>query len=116
LLIKPSERLDFEPQRPNYGSISPLYEPIIILPNESTYILNITEFDVIRECESAERFEAVKAGTLDLYIFGKLAYQDLLHADSESFHETAWCCHYLTLPDVGNKLSMFGLPGYTYHT
>jgi hypothetical protein len=112
--MKQSELIDLKPERPNYGIISPLQEPLIILPGEGTYILSITDWDVRRNCESEDRFASVKAGTLELYIFGKIAYRDLLNADSASFHETAWCCHYLI--DSENSLSMFGLPGYTYHS
>jgi hypothetical protein len=112
--VKPSELIDWRPERPNYGIVSPIQDPIIILPGEGTYILNITDWDVRRNCESEDRFKAVESGSLSLYIFGKLAYRDLLNADSDSFHETAWCCHYLIKSE--NCLSMFGLPGYSYHT
>jgi hypothetical protein len=111
-----NEVLQFEPKRPHYGTISPLHEPIILLPQESTYILSVTDLDVRRKCESEERFESVKAGSLELYIYGTIAYRDLLQTDSDSFHETAWCCHYLSFGESKNRLSMFGLPGYTYHT
>lgn len=112
--IRAIDLIDLRPERPNYGAISPIEDSIIILPGEGTYILKITDWDLRRKCESEERFGAVKDGNLELYIFGKLIYQDLLSADSDSFHETGWCCHYLL--DSPNFLSMFGLPGYTYHT
>ncbi len=116
--IRAIDLIDLPPERPNCGTISPIQDSIILLPGEGTYILNITDWDLRRKCESEDRFKAIKDGNIELYIFGKLIYQDLLRADSDSFHETGWCCHYISpnLAGPGNFLSMFGLPGYSYHT
>jgi hypothetical protein len=103
------------PPKPIHGKITAcMDQPNIILPEESSYILTITDHEVRRRCGSDEVFEKVKGGELQLYIFGSIHYRDIPSGDSATIHQTAWCVHYLT--DSPNTLSTFGLPGYNYHT
>jgi hypothetical protein len=106
-------------KRPEFGQPTDLYEPIIILPEESTYIFQLIPEDVRRRCGSGERYQMLQSGELELFIYGSIHYIDLLNPEGTAKHETTWCCHYLpplSGSNTENQLSMFGLPGYTRHS
>lgn len=105
--------------RPDYGKLTSLEEPIILLPEEATYIFQMFPQEVRDRCETDERYKRLEDGSLDLFIYGVLYYRDLLNPESDSLHVTTWCFRYFTSPDGSetcNHLSIFGLPGYTTHT
>ncbi len=109
-----------ETMRPDYGRLTSLEEPIILLPEEATYIFQLFMQEVRDRCETEERYRMLEEGRLDLFIYGVLYYRDLLNPEPASLHATSWCCRYITSPngtETHNRLSMmFGLPGYTAHT
>ena len=120
--IDAAERYDFRgnptERKPIYGQIFTVDDPIILLNDESSYIFHFIESELREKCGSVERYQMLKDGRIDLYIFGRIYYRDLLNPEEESFHETGWCGHYLSVGESenANRLSMHGFEGYNYHT
>jgi hypothetical protein len=103
------------PEMPNYGSgkSTTPFEPIILLPGESAGIRPFRRSDVRPLCASDEEFKRVEKWEEKLFIYGRVAYRDLISPLDQPDHETAWCCWYA----YGEKdaLVIAGPPLYNKH-
>jgi hypothetical protein len=85
------------PKTPEYLSeemTAPLV-PIILLPGESAEIKPFSRDDLNAICDSEERLRSVENWEEKVYIYGKVAYRDLVAPPDKLTHETAWCCWYI---------------------
>ncbi|MGA9668341.1 MAG: hypothetical protein WBQ94_03990 [Terracidiphilus sp.] len=85
------------PRTPEYLSnelTAPLV-PIILLPGESAEIKPFSREDLNAICDSEERIRSVENWEEKVYIYGKVAYRDLVAPPDKMTHETAWCCWYI---------------------
>jgi hypothetical protein len=85
------------PHTPEYSSeelTAPLV-PIILLPGESAEIKPFSRDDLNSICDSEERLRSVENWEEKVYIYGKVAYRDLVAPPDRLTHETAWCCWYI---------------------
>lgn len=82
------------PEYPSDELTAPLV-PIILLPGESAEIKPFSRDDLNAICESEERLRSVENWEEKVYIYGKVAYRDLVAPPDKLTHETAWCCWYI---------------------
>jgi len=76
------------------GPRAPL-APIILLPGESAGLKSFTREEVNSLCADAEQLRRVEDWDEKIYLYGTVAYVDLLSPGEEQAHETAWCCWYI---------------------
>lgn len=68
--------------------------PIILLPGESASIRTFHRDEVKSVCENSEQLLRVEDWQEKIYLYGKVAYNELV-APGEVAHETGWCCWYI---------------------
>jgi len=68
--------------------------PIILLPSESATIKTFQRDEVKSLCENPEQVLRVEDWKEKIYLYGKVAYTDLVATGDEA-HETGWCCWYI---------------------
>ena len=87
-------RLPHTPEYPHEERSAP-FNPIILLPSESTPIKPFSREDVKGLCDSEERFRRIETWEEKLYLYGKVLYRDLIAPADGPVHETNWCCWYI---------------------
>jgi hypothetical protein len=93
---------------------SPPVAPIILLPSESATIRTFQRDEVKSICESPEQVLRVEDWKEKIYLYGKVAYAELV-ASSDDTHETAWCCWYIHGRQKSGMI-MSGPLDYNRHT
>jgi hypothetical protein len=68
--------------------------PILLLPGESASIKTFHRDEVKSICENPEQVLRVEDWEEKIYLYGNVAYIDLV-APGEEAHETGWCCWYI---------------------
>jgi hypothetical protein len=68
--------------------------PIILLPGESASIKTFQRDEVKAICESPEQVLRVEDWKEKIYLYGKVAYTELVVSGDET-HDTSWCCWYI---------------------
>ena len=68
--------------------------PIVLLPGESASIKTFHRDEVKSVCENPEQVLRVEDWEEKIYLYGKVAYNELV-ALGEEAHETGWCCWYI---------------------
>jgi hypothetical protein len=106
------------PGTPEYrqeGTGGPPQVPIILVPGESSTILNFCRDDLKLLCQTPERLKRVENWEEKLFLYGKVVYRDLIAPPDQQTHETAWCCWYIHGRQKSG-LVLDGPPGYNSHT
>jgi hypothetical protein len=106
------------PATPEYrqeGSAGPQQVPIILVPGESSTILNFCRDDLKLICQTPERLKRVENWEEKLFLYGKVVYRDLISPPDRKIHETAWCCWYIHGRQKSG-LVLDGPAGYNSHT
>ena len=73
---------------------SPPLAPILLLPGESASIKTFQRDEVNSVCESPEQVLRVEDWKEKIYLYGKVAYAELVAPGADE-HETGWCCWYI---------------------
>ncbi|MDR3742207.1 MAG: hypothetical protein P4L40_24590 [Terracidiphilus sp.] len=73
---------------------SPPVAPILLLPSESATIRTFQRDEVKSICESPEQVLRVEDWKEKIYLYGKVAYAELVGSGDDA-HETGWCCWYI---------------------
>jgi hypothetical protein len=68
--------------------------PIILLPGESANVKTFQRDEVKAICESPEQVLRVEDWKEKIYLYGKVAYTELVASGDET-HDTNWCCWYI---------------------
>lgn len=89
--------------------------PIILVPGESTPIKTFCRDDVKALCDSEERYKRIETWEEKVYLYGKVAYMDLISARENQTHETNWCCWYIH-GRQNSGLVLAGPTAYNSHT
>jgi hypothetical protein len=106
---------EFLPIPPKYGK--PVVDSETVLPEDSTEVYQITRKSIAKAGYSETDVTKLESGNSVAYIFGVIAYRDVLGTPSEVAYETRWCCW--LIPDSTPDGVMVGLStqdGYTGHT
>lgn len=93
---------------------SPPVAPIILLPSESATIRTFQRDEVKSVCESPEQVLRVEDWKEKIYLYGKVAYAELV-ASGDDTHESAWCCWYIHGRQKSGMI-MSGPLDYNRHT
>jgi hypothetical protein len=88
--------------------------PILLLPGESANIKSFTREEVKSVCENATQVLRVEDWEEKIYLYGNVAYTDLV-APGDEAHETGWCCWYIHGRQKSGMV-MAGPPEYSRHT
>jgi hypothetical protein len=105
------------PKPPEYAAkeSSALPLPIILLPGESMVVQPFGREDVKWVCKTQERLRQVELWQDKIFIYGKVAYRDLISSHDRQLHETNWCCRYIH-GESSSDLVMSGPLEYNKHT
>jgi hypothetical protein len=105
------------PGIPEYSPVDPELPPvsIILLPGEFTNIRSFCRDDVKGACDSEEKLRRIEDWEERIFLYGKLAYRDLMSPTEEPAHETGWCCRYIHGRQKSG-LVMAGTQEYNQHT
>jgi hypothetical protein len=105
------------PQVPEYKheERSTPFNPIILLPGESTLIKPFSREDVKALCDSEERFKRIETWEEKAYLYGQVQYRDLIAPSEGEVHETNWCCWYIH-GRQNSGLVISGPHAYNSHT
>ncbi len=106
-LLPPAPVFKNEPQPPRV--------PIILLPGESTGIKSFSRDEVSSVCETPEQLKRVEDWDEKIYLYGNVAYSELLSPDETQVHETAWCCWYIHGRQKSGMVTA-GPPVYNRHS
>ena len=93
---------------------SPPLAPILLLPGESASIKTFQRDEVNSVCESPEQVLRVEDWKEKIYLYGKVAYAELV-APGDDAHETGWCCWYIHGRQKSGMI-MSGPLDYNRHT
>ncbi|HKN22405.1 MAG TPA: hypothetical protein VJX73_13370 [Terracidiphilus sp.] len=93
---------------------SPPVAPIILLPSESATVKTFQRDEVKSICESPEQVLRVEDWKEKIYLYGKVAYTELV-ASADDTHETGWCCWYIHGRQKSGMI-MAGPLDYNRHT
>jgi hypothetical protein len=104
------------PAVPAYGNAEPNAPAgsMILLPGESTAIRSFCRNDVKGICETGERLKRVEDWEEKIFLYGKVAYRDLMAPGEEQPYETSWCCWYIHGRQKSGMV-MAGPPAYNQH-
>ena len=86
VIVEDIEQLPFKPE---WESCKNYPDPIILIPGDSFLVHTIAKPTIAFAGRSLETYQKVEDGSLEAYVFGCVAYRDLLNPDSPS-HETGW--------------------------
>jgi hypothetical protein len=106
------------PRTPEYTKkeeASPAYQPSVLLPGESTGLRQFSRDDVKTICVTDERLKRVEDWEERIYLYGKVAYRDLLAPQDKQPHETDWCCWYIHGRQKSGMV-IAGTPEYNTHS
>lgn len=93
---------------------SPPLAPILLLPGESASIKTFQRDEVNSVCESPEQVLRVEDWKEKIYLYGKVAYTELV-GSGDDVHETGWCCWYIHGRQKSGMI-MSGPLDYNRHT
>jgi hypothetical protein len=68
--------------------------PMILLPGESASVKTFQRDEVKAICENPEQVLRVEDWKEKIYLYGKVAYTELVASGDEA-HDTGWCCWYI---------------------
>lgn len=88
--------------------------PILLLPGESASIKTFHRDEVKSVCANPEQVQRVEDWEEKIYLYGKVAYNELV-APGEEAHETGWCCWYIHGRQKSGMI-MAGPQEYNRHT
>jgi hypothetical protein len=88
--------------------------PILLLPGESASIKTFHRDEVKSICENPEQVLRVEDWKEKIYLYGKIAYTELVGSGDE-VHETGWCCWYIHGRQKSGMI-MAGPLDYNRHT
>ena len=88
--------------------------PIILLPSESASIKTFQRDEVKSICENPEQVLRVEDWKEKIYLYGKVAYTELV-APGDEVHDTGWCCWYIHGRQKSGMI-MAGPPDYNRHS
>ena len=88
--------------------------PILLLPGESASIKTFHRDEVKSVCEDAMQVLRVENWEEKIYLYGKVAYNELVAPGAEA-HETGWCCWYIHGRQKSGMV-MAGPPEYNRHS
>lgn len=105
------------PSTPEYRTekLSAPVTPVILLPGESTAMMPFSREDIRALCDSEERYRRIETWEEKVFLYGKVAYRDLISPSEDQVHETNWCCWYIH-GRQNSGLVIAGPPGYNSHT
>jgi len=89
--------------------------PIILVPGESTRIKAFRRDEVNSVCASPEQLKLVEDWDEKIYLYGNVAYEELISPGEKQLHETSWCCWYIHGREKSGMV-MAGPPEYNQHT
>ena len=101
---------EFKPEDPELPPVS-----IILLPGEVTSIKSFCRDDVKGLCESEERLRRIENWEERIFLYGKVAYKDLMTPSDNPPHESSWCCRYIH-GRLKSGLVPAGTQEYNVHT
>lgn len=90
-------------------------ESIILLPGESAGIRAFSRDDVRGICKTAETLERIKLWQDSIFLYGRVAYVDMISPQDDQIHQTDWCCRYIH-GEKNSALMIAGPPEYHKHT
>jgi hypothetical protein len=102
------------PGSPEYknGEAGAQLASIILLPGESTPIQHFCRDDVRGLCDSEERYRRIETWEEKIFLYGRVAYKDLISPADCEVHQTNWYIHGRN----NSGLVMAGAPEYSTHT
>jgi hypothetical protein len=101
---------EFKPDDPELPPVS-----IILLPGEVTSIKSFCRDDVKGLCETEERLRRIENWEERIFLYGKVAYKDLMTPSDNPPHESSWCCRYIH-GRLKSGLVPAGTQEYNVHT
>lgn len=105
------------PESPEYESVKSgaRQEPIVLLPSESVAIKAFSREDVRSVCKTTEEFEKIELWEMNIFLYGRVTYRDLMASPEKQLHETDWCYWYIH-GEKKSALSIAGSPEYNKHS
>ncbi|MGD0482799.1 MAG: hypothetical protein ABSA42_21700 [Terracidiphilus sp.] len=88
--------------------------PIILVPGESASIKTFQRDEVKSICENPEQVLRVEEWKEKIYLYGKVAYTELV-ASGDEVHDSGWCCWYIHGRQKSGMI-MAGPLDYNRHT
>jgi len=105
------------PATPEYksGEAGAQLAHIILLPGDFTPIQHFCRDDVRGLCDSEERYKRIETWEEKIFLYGRVAYKDLISPVDGEVHQTNWCCWYIHGRN-NSGLVMAGASEYNAHT
>jgi hypothetical protein len=105
------------PQSPDYENPESNARPesMILLSGETAGILTFSRDEVRAICKTGEVFKQIELWQESIFVYGRVAYMDLIAPPDQQIHQTDWCCRYIH-GEKNSALVIAGPQEYNKHT